>query len=90
MRRSERDAGVPEPDRPGMLRILRRVAPQYEAFHGVTYANEALEAIYDLARVYLPDQSVPAKGIDLLDEVGVSVKLRSNQWPEQLIQNPEL
>jgi ATP-dependent Clp protease ATP-binding subunit ClpC len=68
---------VPEPDRDSMLHILGQVAPEYEGHHGVTYAHEALEAVYDLAHVYFPNQAFPAKGVDLLDEVGVQVRMHS-------------
>lgn len=66
---------VPEPDQETMLRILRKVAPHYGAYHGVQYRADTLETIYKLADSCLPNQSFPAKAIDLLDEVGVSVKM---------------
>ena len=74
---------VPEPDKDSVLRILREVSPEYEEAHGVTYSPESLEAIYSLARTYLPNQAFPAKAIELLDEVGVDVKMRHRtQRPE--------
>lgn len=68
---------VPEPDQAAMLRLLRARAPDYEAHHGVTYADESLQAIYDLTQRYLPNQAFPSKGVDLMDEVGVYVRMRS-------------
>ena len=70
---------VPEPDRDTMLRLLAEIAPQYEAHHGVRYSPEALAAIYDLAFTYFPNQAFPAKGVDLLDEVGVHVRIGHRQ-----------
>lgn len=66
---------VPQPDREAMLELLANLAPQYERHHGIRYQTETLETIYDLARVHFPNQSFPAKGIDLLDEVGVEVRM---------------
>lgn len=70
---------VPEPDRATMMQLLSEVAPKYEAHHGVAYAHEALQAIYDLTQRYLPNQAFPAKGVDLLDEAGVHVRMRSGK-----------
>lgn len=67
---------VPEPDRATMMQLLAEVAPKYEAHHGVSYTHEALRAIYDLTQRYLPNQAFPSKGVDLLDEAGVHVRMR--------------
>jgi ATP-dependent Clp protease ATP-binding subunit ClpC len=68
---------VPEPDKATMLRLLRSIVPDYENYHGVEFSPPALEAIYDLAELYVPNQAFPAKGVDLLDEVAVNLRLRS-------------
>lgn len=70
---------LPEPDGETMLMILRRVAPEYEEYHGIKYSSDALEEIYKLTKAYLPNQFFPAKAIDLLDEVGVAVKRMRNR-----------
>ncbi len=80
---------VPEPDKETTLRILRRVAHQYEEYHGVRYPIDTLETIYDLARSYLPNLHFPAKAIDLMDEVGVQVRMRNRGGTEQPIVRPE-
>jgi len=66
---------VQEPDRDTTLRVLREVSPKYEKAHNVEYTQEALEAIYELARLYMPNRAFPAKAIDLMDEVGATVKV---------------
>lgn len=67
---------VPEPDRATMMQLLAEVAPKYEAHHGVSFTHEALQAVYDLTQRYLPNQAFPSKGVDLLDEAGVHVRMR--------------
>lgn len=75
---------VPEPDRATMMQLLSEVAPKYEAHHGVAFTPDALRAIYDLTQRYLPNQAFPSKGVDLLDEAGVHVRMRSgNAAPQQ-------
>jgi ATP-dependent Clp protease ATP-binding subunit ClpC len=74
---------IPEPDREGTLAILRGVAPTYEAHHQVRYDEEALREIYDLASLYSPSQSFPAKGVDLMDEVGARVRVDRGAAPAE-------
>ena len=68
---------VPEPDRDAMLQLLREIAPRYEAYHRVAYTHESLQALYDLTQRYLPNQAFPSKAVDLMDEVGVHVRMRA-------------
>ncbi len=51
-------------------RILQRIAPRYEAHHGVRYHAEALDACIELSERYLTDRQLPDKAIDLMDEAG--------------------
>jgi ATP-dependent Clp protease ATP-binding subunit ClpA len=68
------DVQISEPDRDNMLAILRSVAPAFEAYHDVQYDEDAVAAIYDLASHYAPNLSFPAKGVDLMDEVGAQIR----------------
>ncbi len=70
-----------EPSRQAMEAILQAVAPEYEAHHGVRYPLETLQAILDLADVYLPNRYYPDKALDILDEAGAWVVLQ--QGPER-------
>ena len=70
-----------EPATPTETRqILRRIAPHYEAHHGVQYSEEALDACVELAERYLTDRHLPDKAIDLMDEAGA--RARSLASPE--------
>ncbi len=68
---------VAPPDEEQTLRILEGVQERYEKFHRVRYSREAVRtAVYQASR-YIPDRFFPDKAIDILDEAGAKVKLRS-------------
>ena len=68
------------------LRILRRIAPNYERHHNVRYTDEALQACVDLTERYITDRYFPDKAIDILDEAGSCARLGSAREPESLRQ----
>lgn len=63
------------------IEILRRMAPRYEAHHGVRYTEEALRSCVLLADRYLTDRHLPDKAIDLLDEAGARAHLEVHATP---------
>ena len=63
------------------IEILRRMAPRYEAHHGVRYTEEALRSCAVLADRYLTDRHLPDKAIDLLDEAGAHAHLEAHATP---------
>lgn len=72
---------VNEPSVDDTIKILQGLQPQYEAFHNVTYTEEAVVACADLASRHLHDKKLPDKAIDLLDEAGANVKLAFSDKP---------
>ena len=70
---------VASPSEEEAIEILRGIKDRYEKFHQVSYTDEALEAaVYQSSR-YITDRFLPDKAIDLIDEAGSRVKLRSAQ-----------
>ncbi|WP_280770373.1 ATP-dependent Clp protease ATP-binding subunit [Salipaludibacillus daqingensis] len=67
---------VKEPKVEDMVAILKGLAPKYEAYHGVTYPEEVLEACARLSHRYIQDRRLPDKAIDLLDIAGAKINLR--------------
>jgi ATP-dependent Clp protease ATP-binding subunit ClpC len=67
------------------IAILRGVKEKYESFHQLKYADDALEAAVYLSNRYISDRFLPDKAIDLIDEAGARVKLRSTSVPEEMI-----
>ncbi len=68
---------VAPPSEKETLQILHGIREKYESFHGVRYASDALEAAVKQSNRYLPERFLPDKAIDVLDEAGARVKLRS-------------
>lgn len=54
--------------------ILKKIKEFYEQHHKVTYNDNIIELIVNLANKYIANKNFPDKAIDILDEVGVLVK----------------
>ena len=68
---------VPEPTVDDTIAILRGLRDRYEAHHQVRYADEALVAATELSDRYITDRFLPDKAIDLIDQAGARVRLRT-------------
>ena len=66
---------INEPTVDETYQILKGLKKFYEAHHGVKYGNDALKVAAELAGKYINDRFLPDKAIDVIDEVGASVKL---------------
>ncbi|WCN36341.1 ATP-dependent Clp protease ATP-binding subunit [Aneurinibacillus uraniidurans] len=68
---------VKEPTVPEAIKILQGLRPKYEAYHEVAYSDEVIRACVELSHRYIQDRFLPDKAIDLLDEAGSKVNLRT-------------
>jgi ATP-dependent Clp protease ATP-binding subunit ClpC len=68
---------VPEPSVSDTIEILRGLRDRYEAHHQVRYTDEALVAAAELSDRYISDRFLPDKAIDLIDQAGARVRLRT-------------
>jgi ATP-dependent Clp protease ATP-binding subunit ClpC len=68
---------VPEPTVPDTIDILRGLSDRYEAHHQVRFTDEALIAAAELSDRYITDRFLPDKAIDLVDQAGARVRLRT-------------
>jgi ATP-dependent Clp protease ATP-binding subunit ClpC len=68
---------VPEPSVEDTVEILRGLRDRYEAHHGVRFGDGSLVAAAELSDRYLTDRFLPDKAIDLIDQAGARVQLRS-------------
>jgi ATP-dependent Clp protease ATP-binding subunit ClpC len=68
---------VKEPTMEQTLSILQAIAPRYELHHGVNYSMESLNAAVKMSERYITDRFLPDKAIDLLDEAGALVHMKS-------------
>jgi len=75
---------VDEPTVEETVQILDGLRDRYEAHHRVTITDEAIEAAATLSDRYITDRFLPDKAIDLIDEAGSKVRLRSYTIPPNL------
>ncbi|MGA1489261.1 MAG: ATP-dependent Clp protease ATP-binding subunit [Planctomycetota bacterium] len=72
---------VNPPSRDETVEILKGLRDKYEAHHRIRYTDEALEASADLAIRYITGRFLPDKAIDVIDEAGSRMRLRSSTRP---------
>jgi ATP-dependent Clp protease ATP-binding subunit ClpC len=70
---------VGEPSVEDTIAILHGLRDTYEQYHKVTITDTALEAAAKLSDRYISDRFLPDKAIDLIDEAGSRVHLRTSQ-----------
>ena len=67
---------VEEPSIEDTFIILKGIQHKYEAFHSISFSDEALKSAIDLSVKYLHDRFLPDKAMDIIDEVGAHFMLR--------------
>ncbi|WP_068677210.1 ATP-dependent protease ATP-binding subunit ClpC [Oceanobacillus sp. Castelsardo] len=75
---------VDQPSVEETIQILGGLRDRYEAHHRVTITDDAIEAAASLSDRYITDRFLPDKAIDLIDEAGSKVRLRSYTIPPNL------
>jgi ATP-dependent Clp protease ATP-binding subunit ClpC len=75
---------VDEPTVEETIQIIKGLRDRYEAHHRVKITDEAVEAAAKLSDRYISDRFLPDKAIDLIDEAGSKVRLRSFTIPPNL------
>ncbi|HWC78869.1 MAG TPA: ATP-dependent Clp protease ATP-binding subunit [Pseudonocardiaceae bacterium] len=70
---------VPEPNVPDTVEILRGLRDRYEAHHQLRFTDQALVAAAELSDRYLTERFLPDKAIDLVDQAGARVRLRTRR-----------
>ncbi|MFF9915692.1 ATP-dependent Clp protease ATP-binding subunit [Streptomyces sp. NPDC013457] len=68
---------IPEPSVEETVQILQGLRDSYEAHHQVRYSDAALVGAAELSDRYVTDRFLPDKAIDLMDQTGARVRLRS-------------
>lgn len=76
---------VEEPTVETAIDILKGVKKKYEEFHKVIYEDDAIiQAVY-LSKQYIQGRYLPDKAIDLIDEAGAKVRMKTFSKPKELI-----
>jgi ATP-dependent Clp protease ATP-binding subunit ClpA len=70
---------VEEPSSEDTFTILKGVQHKYEAYHEISFNDEALRSAIDLSIKYLHDRFLPDKAMDIIDEVGALFMLQGKK-----------
>ena len=76
---------IPEPSVPETIEILKGLKSRFEEHHSVSYDSDAIVAAAELAAKHLNDRRLPDKAIDVIDEAGANLRLRSDESGEQRV-----
>jgi ATP-dependent Clp protease ATP-binding subunit ClpA len=68
---------IHEPSAEDAVKILTGLQPEFEKYHGLKYQPSAVEGAVTLSARYINDRQLPDKAIDILDEAGARVSLKT-------------
>ncbi|MDG2476461.1 MAG: ATP-dependent Clp protease ATP-binding subunit [Phycisphaerales bacterium] len=75
---------VEPPSAEQTIKILKGLRIKYEEHHRVTITDEAIEEAVELSTRYMPSRVQPDKSLDVIDEAGAMIRLRSMSKPPDL------
>ncbi len=75
---------VDPPSAEQSIEILKGIRDKYEQHHRVTITDDALRAAVELSGRYITGRVQPDKSIDVLDEAGARVRIKSMRKPPNL------
>jgi ATP-dependent Clp protease ATP-binding subunit ClpC len=75
---------VEPPSPPETVLILRGLRERYEEHHRVQITDDALEKAVELSSRYITGRCLPDKAIDVIDESGARIRLKSMVRPPDL------
>jgi ATP-dependent Clp protease ATP-binding subunit ClpC len=75
---------VDPPGKQQTVEILKGLRDRYESHHRVQYTDDALEKSVELSSRYITGRCLPDKAIDVIDEAGARIRLKSMVRPPDL------
>jgi ATP-dependent Clp protease ATP-binding subunit ClpC len=75
---------VNPPSKVETVEILKGLRDKYEAHHRVQITDQAIDAAVELATRYISGRFLPDKAIDVIDEAGSRVRMRTMTRPPDL------
>ncbi len=75
---------VNPPNNEDTIEILKGLRERYEQHHRVKFTDEAVLAAVELSNRYISDRVQPDKSIDVIDEAGARVRLKSMTKPPSM------
>lgn len=76
---------VKEPSVEETIEILEGLRDRYEAHHNVHYSEGALKSAAELSSRYIQGRHLPDKAIDVIDEAGARVRIKSGDEKKRTI-----
>ena len=76
---------VLEPSREEAVKILKGLRESYETYHQVYYSDDALEQAVELSDQYINERYLPDKAIDVIDEIGALIRLKTFKSPPETV-----
>ena len=80
---------VEPPSAPQTIEILKGLRDKYAAHHKVRYTDDALRSAVELSARYITGRVQPDKSIDVIDEAGARLRLKSMTKPPDLTELEE-
>ena len=77
-RRRFQKIAIDEPTNDETFEILKGMREVFEKFHEIRITNKALKSAVELSSKYIHDRKQPDKAIDIIDEAGAMINLRSH------------
>ncbi|MBL8881093.1 MAG: ATP-dependent Clp protease ATP-binding subunit, partial [Phycisphaerales bacterium] len=77
---------VDEPSVEHTMEILKGLRDKYEAHHRVQITDIALKNAVELSHRYISGRVLPDKAIDIIDEAGARIRIRSMTMPPDLVE----
>jgi ATP-dependent Clp protease ATP-binding subunit ClpC len=75
---------VDPPSKEQAVEILKGLRDRYEQHHRVQFTDDALEKSVELSSRYISGRCLPDKAIDVIDEAGARIRLKSMVQPPDL------
>ncbi|MEM6393438.1 MAG: ATP-dependent Clp protease ATP-binding subunit [Planctomycetota bacterium] len=75
---------VEPPNKEDTIEIIKGLRDRYEAHHRVQITDEAVTAAVELSERYISARVQPDKSIDVIDEAGARIRLKSMSKPPNL------
>jgi ATP-dependent Clp protease ATP-binding subunit ClpA len=70
--------------------ILNGLKSYYQDYHGVKYSPDAIRVAAEMSAKYMHDRFLPDKAIDVLDEAGAALKLKSTLGKTKLVRTRDI
>ncbi len=70
--------------------ILNGLKSYYEEYHGVKYSPDAIRVAAEMSAKYMHDRFLPDKAIDVLDEAGAALKLKSTSGKTKTVRTRDI